>query len=570
MKFKLLIFFSLWGVATVSFGQYKQMLNKPYKEKVDDIAELYKNTINKSRKDSSFIKNYCKEIEDWAKTNDDRELVMEAELLSAYTQWFLDGHKNPELIEPLISLAETAKIKGIAHIEARAVQVVANHYWTYKDYERAFEWLLRLALILDEMQPADFPNMAEHYNFIGRSYYYFEDYKSALNYYEKSNNLEKTAFNTTAVFAAQATLGLCYQNLGQLEMAEKYFLEVINDRTPYANNTWKGIASGNLGYNYFLKGDFEKSTPLLKVDIQNAILINDYGLAAGALIALAEIYLKQQKFQEAKQKIERARDYIEQSGQTDRLRKLYPIMSKWYAANSQPDSSSAYLDSAMVAINAYNEKYNSLKLLRANQKVDARNRQLEREKLIAESKIRLSQRNFIIYFIVILLIGSLITFWFRNKYLLKKQEFRELIYENTQKALSQAKNQLKSLMLKVREDNKMILVLKKNEAVEENQKLISKLKSKSILTNEDWVAYQKVFNQVYPYFSIALFTYSPDLSQAEIRCMYLEKLNLSNTEMALVLGVSANTIRVTKHRIRKKLDIENQEEMENLIQKLGS
>ncbi len=551
------------------FAQYKQMLHQPYSNKVEDIALLYENTINKSVQDSLYLITSTNEMEQWAVANQDAELALEARLLKAYSYWHIYGHIYPNLVQNLIQVAEEAKEKQILHVEARAVKVIANHYWSKKNYENTFEWLLRSAKILDKIEPKHFPNMAEHLNFIGKCYFYFRDYKTALKFFEKSSKLVKNTFNAESVFEAQNTMGLCYQELGQLNNAEDYFKSVITDSSSYSSTIWQNIASGNLGYNFYLEGNYEKAIPLLERDLQNALAIKDYRLAGGSAIPLADVYLKQQQLKASKQKIEEAEKYIQLSGQTDRLRKLYPVISKWYAANNQTDSSVLYLDSAMWATNAYNEKYNSLKLLRANQKVEAKDRQIEIEKLKTESKIKLSERNFIIVCILVLLLGGIIAFWFRNKYLLKKQEFKDLMYDNTQKALSQAKSQLKNLTLKVREDNEMILQLKKNEAAEENQKLISTLKSKSILTHDDWTAYQKLFNQVYPYFSTSIFTYYPYLSQAELRCIYLEKLQMSNTEMALVLGVSTNTIRVTKHRIRKKLNIETQEEMDTLIRKLG-
>jgi tetratricopeptide (TPR) repeat protein len=569
MKLKLLVFLFLYGIASLSFGQYKQMLHKPYNEKVEDIDQLYENTVNKGREDSLYIQTYTRRIEQWALANDDDELALEAELLRAYVYWFIDGYKDPKLILGLILLAEKGKHQQIPHIEARAAQVVALHYWETKDYEKAFEWLLRLASILDEMQPESFPNMAEHLNFIGRCYYHFEDYKTALTYYEKSSTIKKTAFNAFSVFEAQATLGLCYQKLGQLTLAENYFLAVLNDSSQYAIPVWKNIVSGNLGYNYFLEGRYEKAIPLLEEDIENALLINDYGLAAGASIPLAHIYLKRGKLQESKQKIGESEKYIQQSGQADRLRDLYPIMSKRYAANNEIDSSAAYLDSAIAAIKAYNLKYSSLKLLRANQRVEAKERQLQIEKLQTKSKLSLSQRNWIIVFILVLLVGAMIAFWFRNENQIEKQELNELMHENTKKALFHSKRALENLTKKVREDNNLLDALKKNKAVEVNQNLILSLKSKSILTQEDWVQYQSLFNNVYPNFSPSLIASYPDLSQAEIRCLYLEKIQLSNNEMALVLGVSSNTMRVTKHRIRKKLELESQEAMKALLQKLG-
>lgn len=545
------------------------MLHQPYQDKVQAIDVLYKNTINKGREDSLYIQTYTEEIAQYAQKNDDEALALEAKLLKAYAYWFIYGHKVPELIQSLILIAEEGKQQNIPHIEARAVKVIALHFWNAKNYEKSFEWLLRLAKTLDQMQPEQFPNMAEHLDYIGRCYYYFEDYTTALTYYEKASQLEKTAFNAASVWEAQTTMGLCYQKLGKLIEAAYHFNAVIQDSATYASTIWKNIASGNLGYNYYLEGNYEKAVPLFKDDLQSALANNDYSLAAGTAIPLADIYLKKQQLQAAKQKIEEAKKYIQRSGQTDRLRKLYPVMSKWYAAKNLTDSSAAYLDSAMLATKQYNQKYSSLKLLRANQKVEAKERQMEIEKLKTESKLRLSQRNLIILIIIALLVGSMIAFWFRNQYLIKKQEIKELSLESTKEALSQAKNELTNLTLKVREDNNLILELKKNKAVEVNQNLISNLKSKSILTQEDWVAYQKLFNQVHPYFSTSVFTYCPHISQAELRCIYLEKLQLSNTEMALVLGVSINSIRVTKHRIRKKLNIETQEEMEGLIEKLS-
>jgi len=45
----------------------------------------------------------------------------------------------------------------------------------------------------------------------------------------------------------------------------------------------------------------------------------------------------------------------------------------------------------------------------------------------------------------------------------------------------------------------------------------------------------------------------PALIPAEVRCLAMEKLRFSNTEMAALQGISTNAVMVTKHRIRKKL-----------------
>lgn len=566
MKFKL-IFFILLLNCFIAIGQYKTMLHKPYNKKIEAIDVLYRNTINKDRKDSLYISSYTTKMQQWALSNNDKELALEAELLNAYANWFLYGYKNPLLIDGLKDIAEKGNKNKIYHVEERATQVIATHYWNQKNYEVAFEWLLQSAEVLEKITSENFPNMASHLNFIGRCYYNFEDYNKALVYYKKSANLKKSSFNANAVLEAQSTVGLCYQKTQKLKLAEQYFLAVIKDTSIYKSKTWVGIASGNLGYNYYLEKNFKKAIPLLKEDFQNAIKINEPNLAAGATITLADIYLKQNKLEKAKQKIKESREYIKTSKQTDRLRNLYPIISKWYSANKQTALSAVYLDSTIIAINNYNKKYSSLKLLRANQKVAIKNKEIEVEKLRTQGQLKLTQRNYIILIVAILLITSTLFFWFRNKYLLKEREIKVLALENAQKALENSKNKLKNLTKKIREDSNLITELQKNEASKNNLNLLSQLKSKNILTKSDWQEFQNLFREVYPNF-IQNFTSSyPDLSQAEIRCLCLEKLELTNNEIALILGVSANTIRVTKHRIRKKTDTLTNKSLSEMIKK---
>lgn len=555
-------------VQTRTAAQYEQMLYKPYKEKVEDIATLYGNTIRIYEKDSVKVNEYTEKMKAWAIANGDNELALEAELLKAYSIWHVYGTKDREEVKALIAVAEKGRIQDIPHIEERAVKTIATHYWNIKNYEKAFVWLLRTAKILEKMDPDSFPNRANHLNFIGLCYYYFGDYENAVTYFNKASELQKTSFNSVAVIEAQNSLGLCYQKLGDFKLSNKWFLRIINDTTSYANPIWKGIASGNLGYNYYLNGDYEKAIPLFEADIAGALKINDLGLAAGSTIPLSDIYLKQNQLKKAKEKIEESQKYIRQSGQTDRLRKLYPIMSKWYAANNESEKSMAYLDSAMTSAKEHEEEFNSLQLLRANQTVEAKEKEMEIEKLNTESQLKLAQRNFIILLIAILLIASILAFWIRNKILLKKQHIKQLELDNTQKALSNAKSRLENLMLKVRQDHNLIVELTEKKATDTNKNLLSQLKTKNILTQDDWEQYQSLFKEVYPDFFPSLQAKFPELSQAEIRYLCLEKLQLTNNEMALVLGVSSNTVRVTKHRIRKKLNLEGPESMETLIEEL--
>lgn len=568
MKSKLINIFFLLS-ALYSFSQYKEMLHQPYKNKVNDIDVLYRNTVIKTTNDSLYVYNYTNKMQQWALSNKDKELALEAELLKAYTNWYIHGYKNPDLVQNLIEVAHKGNKNKIYHVQERAINVIATHFWSVKNYESAFEWLLQSAKVLEKIKPENFPEMANHLNYIGRCYYNFEDYTNALIYYKKSSELEKTEFNSRRVLEAQSTVGLCYQKLDEFNLAEQSFLRVINDTSKYKDTIWQNIAAGNLGYNFYLQENYEKAIPLFKTDIENALKINDLNLAVGSLIPLADIHLKQNKLNLAKKEIDSAYHYIKKTNQTDRLLKLYPVISKWYAANNQPDFSAIYLDSTLIAVNIQNKKYNGLKLLRANQKVLAKEKKLEIEKLKNEGQLKLTQRNYILLIAILLLITSIFIFWYRNKYLLKEQEIKALELENTQKYLENAKSNLKNLTKKIREDSNLITELQKNDTSKINSEILSQLKSKNILTQNDWKQFQSLFKEAYPNFIQSFINSYPVLGQAEIRCLCLNKLALTNNEMSLILGVSTNTIRVTKHRIRKKLNLESNKSLEDIIKKIS-
>lgn len=82
---------------------------------------------------------------------------------------------------------------------------------------------------------------------------------------------------------------------------------------------------------------------------------------------------------------------------------------------------------------------------------------------------------------------------------------------------------------------------------------IEKLLQSTILTEEDWKKFRALFEKVYPNFIADLKVEQPDLTSSELRLVVLERLNLSTTEIANMLGVSRNTINQTRSRLRKKV-----------------
>ena len=94
---------------------------------------------------------------------------------------------------------------------------------------------------------------------------------------------------------------------------------------------------------------------------------------------------------------------------------------------------------------------------------------------------------------------------------------------------------------------------------------ISTLTHTFILTEEDWRHFRQMFDTVYPGFLVRLRDKFNDLTPAEVRLLALTKLQLPVNDMAQLLGISPDSIRKTRYRLRKKLNLPEEGNLEEII-----
>jgi ATP/maltotriose-dependent transcriptional regulator MalT len=105
---------------------------------------------------------------------------------------------------------------------------------------------------------------------------------------------------------------------------------------------------------------------------------------------------------------------------------------------------------------------------------------------------------------------------------------------------------------------------KKNYDKERLEKL-EYLNKATILTDEDWNKFKQLFEQVHKDFFKRLKEKLPDLTQAEIRLVSLTKLSVGTKQMAGILGVSFDTIKKSRHRLRKKLGLAEDDSINDVV-----
>ncbi len=79
--------------------------------------------------------------------------------------------------------------------------------------------------------------------------------------------------------------------------------------------------------------------------------------------------------------------------------------------------------------------------------------------------------------------------------------------------------------------------------------------SNLIEADTEWEDFRKHFEAVHPDLIVTLKQRYPDLTQNEFRLIALLRLNLNTKEMGSILGISPDSVKTARYRLRRKLDL---------------
>ncbi len=351
-----------------------------------------------------------KDLLQQAKKNNDKELKALVEVL----RFTLPMTENFRV--------EIEKFSEFPNIQAKAYEKVSFYFFNITfNYEKAFDAFIRLERLLEMHGPKIITDYANYCSRIGTAYYKFKNYKKTIDISKKG--LEE-ADNRWDFYN---TIGMCYKELNKMDSSFYYLKKAVDEvkrkDLPYIYRT---ISLGTIGSNYYVLKQYKKAKPLVEIDIEGALKWNDHGLAAGGEIILADILLSEGNLKSADILLKKARKHIQTSEQLNRLEKFFPIQSKYYHRIGQQELALAYSDSTISAINRNDSTFNSLLLMRVQQRNDLGKIAEEKTKLVNYQK--LSQTRLlavIIIFSLIIVVFALVR-RYRNQIKQDKERIQEL------------------------------------------------------------------------------------------------------------------------------------------------
>jgi tetratricopeptide (TPR) repeat protein len=550
------------GLASPGQTDYLNVLQKAApKDRLAVARKIYNDQI--IHLDSAQAMIALNRISKWAIINHDNALKVFSVIAMGdyHKEYFSEpGDKALPFFTAALKMALENEMK-----EAEA-EIYNNMGWLYyklHQYPQAFEYMIKANNIIQKIGYGNYPYASRYLYDLGYIYCDFGNYEKAKWYLSQA--IKYPYNNSIYAIRTLNTMGLAYRELKQFDSAILYFNRGLDTAKTVRNVPWIGILSGNLGSVYYFLKKYEQAIPLLQTDYTLSTKSKEWASAANTICMLAALDLDNNQLREAARKLDEARDVIKRQG--DQRPFVYYALqrARLFKYLKRYDSAFAYLDTARHVVNKLNKRRDALVFSQAEQKVAVELHLSEMKLLESEKSKSELVRNFII--IVIMLVLVIATqLIFRQQ--LKQKKDNEL--------LNNAVVQLKYYIESVREKNQLIDQFKQeiehlnalpeqHLVLQEKEEIAGKLRQYSILTEDDWNEFRNLFEKVQIGFFDKLKQQFPDLTPSEQRLLALMKLKLSKREMAGMLGIAPDSIKKTRQRIRKKINVPDDATLEELV-----
>lgn len=555
-------------ISTFCHAQYEHLVNQPYSTIITELGESFFaypfwniDSVTAFQKISA-LKITAERLGD---TRLEKEAGMSRIQYRIHNK--LCTYKNG--IDSFLALEKDIRQQDIYQkdiLQLRLKYLVSLQYYYHEAFGKALEHQMKYYRSLDTISAEEYPLKKNYVSHIGVLYYAFNDYKLAQKYLQQAAGLP-TEYPHVNIDIYN-TLGLIMRNRQVYDSALHYFDTALAIAVKNNETTWQPSLKGNIGIILYHQKEYDKAIPLLKEDINMNIQLNAIENITNSIIKLADIYRIKKQYDSAEHYIKLGRYYAEFAwGKYQHFCTIYKLSGKLARQRGDFKLAYRYSDSANMAKDSLQIRKRAILLASVQRAVDEEKRKTEVEKIDLENKLNIRKRNNII---IILSLSTIIILLILNRVHLK----RKRLYIEKEKAaakLSLAQQELNNYTKILHEKNALL-----QNSTEEIEKLnarlhridhdaVGKLQQATILTDEDWEHFRQLFEQVHSGYIYRLRQQIPDLTPAETRLIVLTKLRFTYKEMSAMLGVSQGTLRSSKSRLIKKLQLDEEVDFETFV-----
>lgn len=440
------------------------------------------------------------------------------------------------------------------------------------NYPLAFEYMIKANTIAEETGYDRFQNGDELLTTLSTAYYQFGEYEKATRYFHLAKVLPESKDNYR--IEIYNTLGLVFRDQEMNDSAIFYFQKALAEATRRHNTAWVGITTGNLGSIYYKLKRYQEAMGFLYKDLDLSSRNNQAKSAANAALLIAQIYFEAGKTDSALQMLQRGRMLASICNDTKVYILLYKNLARYYKDRGDDRKALYYIDSMLLLKETLSKNNDAAVLEKAKNKIETETHLANIKLLESEKDKQILVRNGVIGFGIM---AGVIGFQILRKRRLrhrKNLEILELEKRRSAEELRNAQSLLDTYVESLKQKNQLLeqfaleveqlQSISQNNSETEKEDVLKRLQEATILTDDDWISFKKMFTKVHASFFMQLNERFPGLTQAETRLLTLSKLGLSVKEKANMLGISPDSVRRTQQRLNKKIGLSETEMFEEL------
>ncbi len=516
---------------------------------------------------------------------------------AGYDYWVIDASKSERYGKEALELSEKLNFKpGVA----MANRVIGVSHWARGNFYQA---LTHLFTSRDQYkQLRDLLGEGNTTLNIGLVYSDQRYYKEALNHFFQAEKIFKYLKRDDRLATTYSKIGTVYIDQKKYDEGYGYLIKALDIHQK--NNYVFGVleACNRLGILYRDQGNYEDAEKYLQRSLTLAEQRNDHEHIAKNLENLGSIQLKKGNYAQAERYLMRGYPIAEKHGYKKWLLDITLDLKNLYTLIGNDKAALFYFEKyQFVKDSIFNEeKALQMANLQIEQEIKDKEQKLKlrtQEINLLEEQARFDRLTTMALIGMILTLAIVTFIIFRNqKFRIKKNE--QLLVNNrqlyqSQQALTEAK--LENARLREEELNLALSFknkeltsytvnfIHKNELLDELRKKLEKLKKqvdasltkelntilRLVQTNQnidkDWEDFKRTFENVHHNFFSELLTRCPELSPTELKLCVLIKLNLDPKEVASMLGISPESVKTSRYRLRKKLGLPQEQSLTDFM-----
>ena len=475
-------------------------------------------------------------------------------------------------------------------------------------------------LQVPKAQGAAHNNLGNYYNFLGQA-------ETALSHYIKALEYRQQVKDSLGISRVLINIGILQDELGRWDDAMESYAQAMPLKKALGDSIGQGLILQNMAIVLDEKGESEEALRKLEAareifeskndqrflasvfvnlgNISNSLgrtqdaldylnegirlaeEINDLTTASEGLVNAAKLHQGRENFDLAEQNYRKSLAHAEASGSPELQALVHLGFSGFFESILETDSALRHLQIYMSIQGELLDEES----MRHLEELEARYKTSLKEHIINTQNVEIQLleqgkqiRLLIIGGLAILLLSlvGLGWLWRRRKNAelqLKQAEKEKLATEVELKArdLELKNKELVSFTLQMAQKNTLIEKLKADlqEAAKQSQgdsfvelKALERQLEKIGNVEDDWQDFRRRYEQVEGKFFETLGDRFPQLTSSDHRICALIRLQLNTKEIASTLNISPDSVNKSRYRIKKKMNLEKDENLTDFIQRL--